>query len=90
MERIAIRIPSELARALEQQALEMNLTKSEVARRRLISGSVSGLLKSEGFEMIADLVGAVEGLPSDLSSKKTDYLNRTGYGKSWVTPHQSP
>ncbi len=81
METIVVRIPDDLARDLERQAKELNLTKSEVARRRLVAGGKVDTEAKEGFQMIADLVGSAEGLPPDLSSKKKDYLNKTGYGK---------
>jgi hypothetical protein len=33
------------------------------------------------LDTIADLIGSVEGLPSDLSARKKRYLKSTGYGK---------
>ncbi len=77
MQTLVIRIPDRLAEELEQEARMTRLTKSEVARRRLIAGG-SGPV---GFEMIADLVGTVEGGPSDMSERKKHYLKTTGYGK---------
>jgi hypothetical protein len=73
MQTLVIRIPDRLAEELELEARMTRLTKSEVARRRLIAGGGGPV----GFEMIADLVGSVEGGPS----RKNHYLNTTGYGK---------
>ena len=36
---------------------------------------------SELFEAIADLIGSVDGLPSDLGARKKHYLKVTGYGR---------
>ncbi len=81
METIVVRIPSGLARELEQEAKELRLTKSEVARRRLSAGSNQGQSEKEGYALIADLVGSVKDMPKDLSQNRKDYLKATGYGK---------
>ena len=40
------------------------------------------LAKDGGFSLIADLVGSVEGGPTDMSSAKKKHLKSTGYGKA--------
>lgn len=79
MQTLVLRIPDELARELEDEARKSRLTKSEVARRRLVAASPKG---NTGFDLIADLVGSVEGGPKDMSTRKKDYLKTTHYGKS--------
>ena len=34
------------------------------------------------FDAIADLIGSVDGLPADLSTRKKSHLKATGYGKA--------
>lgn len=77
MQTLVIRIPDQLADELELEARMTRLTKSEVARRRLQAGGGGAV----GYEMIADLVGSIEGGPSDMSTRKKHYLTATGYGK---------
>jgi hypothetical protein len=81
MNTLVIRIPDDLARELEAEAKEANLTKSEVARRHIMTGLSHGRETVSGFDLIADLVGTVEGGPVDMSTRKKDYLKTKGYGK---------
>lgn len=81
METIVIRVPEELARDLESEAERLQLTKSEVARRRL-SAQLPPPDEGSGFDLIADLVGTVEGGPADMSSARKKHLKSTGYGKA--------
>lgn len=81
METIVIRIPGELARDLEAEAERLQITKSEVARRRL-AAPLDWIGGSPGFHLIADLVGTVEGGPTDMSRNRKQYLKSTGYGKA--------
>ena len=82
MQTLVLRIPEDLARDLDAEAKRSNLTKSEVARRRLIAASLQGHAAASGFDLIADLIGTVEGGPADMSARKKDYLKTKGYGKS--------
>ena len=72
MQTLVLRIPDSLAKELEDEARHTQLTKSEVARRRLVAaGSQSGANPS-GFDLTADRVGSVENGPRDMSSKTKD------------------
>lgn len=82
MKTLILRIPDDLARELEAEAKKSHLTKSEVARRRLIAVGSQSNDNASGFELIADLIGTVEDGPIDMSSRKKEYLKSTGYGKS--------
>ncbi len=82
MQTLVLRIPDDLARELEAEAKKTHLTKSEVARRRLISAGSQSHAAASGFDLIADLVGTVEGGPADMSARKKEYLKTASYGKS--------
>ena len=82
MKTLVLRIPDDLARELEAEAKKSHLTKSEIARRRLIAAGSMNQEAGSGFDLIADLVGSVEGGPADMSARKKEYLKSEGYGKS--------
>jgi hypothetical protein len=82
MQTLVLRIPDDLARELAAEAEKSRLTKSEVARRRLIAAGPQSHGAASGFDLIADLIGTVEGGPVDMSSRKKEYLKKKGYGKS--------
>lgn len=82
MQTLVLRIPDNLAKELEAEAKKSNLTKSEIARRRLIAGGETSAEKvPTGFDLIADLVATVEGGPADMSTRKKHYLKTTAYGE---------
>lgn len=78
MRSLTVRLPDELVREIEEESRERNCAKSDVVRERLQRGPASS--SSARLNLIADLVGSVDGLPADLSSKKKRYLKTTGYG----------
>ena len=80
MQTLVLRIPDNLARELEAEARQSHLTKSEIARRRLIAAGAP-VPAAAGFELIADLIGTVTGGPTDMSARKKDYLKMQGYGQ---------
>ena len=82
MQTLILRIPDDLARELDAEAKRTHLTKSEVARRRLVAAGSQASEAASGFDLIADLIGTVEGGPADMSSRKKEYLKSTGYGKN--------
>lgn len=77
MRTLVLRIPDDLARDLEEEAKRLNLSKSEIARRRLTAAAAS----PSGYDLIAEFVGSVKGGASDMSRRKKEYLKSTGYGK---------
>lgn len=82
MQTLVIRIPDDLARELEAESKKAHLTKSEVARRRLVAAGSQSHQSTTGFDLIADLIGTVEGGPADMSARKKSYLKTKDYGKS--------
>jgi len=81
MQTLVLRIPDSLAKELEEEARSAHLTKSEVARRRLLAAGSRSETNPTGYDLIADLVGTVENGPCDMSSKTKEYLRSTNYGK---------
>jgi len=81
MQTLVVRIPDDLARELDAEAKKSRLTRSEVARRRLIAAGPQSHDSGSGFALIADLIGTVDGGPADLSGRKKHYLKSTDYGE---------
>ncbi|MCI0683489.1 MAG: hypothetical protein L0Y71_15400 [Gemmataceae bacterium] len=80
MKTITVRLPEQLVADIESESRVRRISKSDVVRERLQSAAparnASGLV-----EAIADLIGAVDGLPPDLSARKKWHLKAAGYGK---------
>lgn len=81
MRSLTVRLPDQLVAEIESESRERNCAKSDIVRERLQRGGVSALDLSTRLNLIADLIGSVEGLPADLSGRKKRYLKATGYGK---------
>jgi hypothetical protein len=78
---LTVRLPEPLAATIEAEARARNLSKSDVVRERLErAAGATGEPPAPPYD-IADLIGAVDGLPPDLSSRKKHYLRLTGYGR---------
>jgi len=78
---LTVRLPESLAAAIEAEARGRNMSKSDVVRERLErAAGATGEAPAPPYD-IADLIGSVEGLPPDLSSRKKHYLRLTGYGR---------
>jgi hypothetical protein len=75
---LTVRLPESLVAQIDGESKRRGLSKSDVVRERLEGGvHVSDI---STFESIADLVGAVDGLPEDLSARRKAYLKTTRYG----------
>jgi hypothetical protein len=74
-----VRLTDELAARLDAEAQARGLSRSDVVRERL--ESEERYVPRAGFDLIADLVGSIDGLPSDVSTKRKDYPKRSGYGR---------
>jgi hypothetical protein len=77
MKTLIVRLPEPLAAEIEMEAEDRGISKSEVVRERLqrTEKPKKGLPPE-----LADIVGSVDVLPSDLSSNAKNYL-RQGYGR---------
>ena len=76
-----MRLPDQLVTEIETESRERNCAKSDVVRERLQRGAGSTSISSARLNLIADLIGSVDGLPADMSGRKKRYLKTTGYGK---------
>jgi hypothetical protein len=66
---------------IEAESQRRQLSKSDIVRERLTSAKASQRSRSAILDSIADIIGSVDQLPRDLSSKKKRYLGATGYGE---------
>jgi Arc/MetJ-type ribon-helix-helix transcriptional regulator len=80
MKTLTVRLPEPLVADIEAESRGRKLSKSDVVRERL-ERARRRRRRAASFDIIADLVGSVKGLPADLSARKKDYLHSTGYGK---------
>jgi Arc/MetJ-type ribon-helix-helix transcriptional regulator len=80
MKTLTVRLPAALVAQIEAESRRRKLSKSDVVRERLAGGDKSRRRQLALFEAIADLVGSVDGLPTDLSAQTKKYLKSTGYG----------
>lgn len=80
MKTLTVRLPDDLAAQIEAESQHRKMSKSDVIRERLTTAAQQRR-HSAAREAIADLIGSVQGLPSDLSGRTKDYLRATGYGR---------
>ena len=81
MKTLTVRLSEKLIADLHRESRLLRTSVSDVVRERL--RSAAGSEKSSGsLELIADLIGSVEGLPADLSARKKHYLKVTSYGSN--------
>ena len=80
MKSLTVRLPAPLVADIEAESRGRKISKSDVVRERLETAPRKRR-RNGSLEAIADLIGSVDGLPADLSSRKKDYLRSTAYGK---------
>jgi Arc/MetJ-type ribon-helix-helix transcriptional regulator len=80
MKTLTVRLPEPLVADIEAESRGRKLSKSDVVRERL-ERAPRQQRRAASLDTIADLVGSVKGLTSDLSANKKKYLQATGYGK---------
>ena len=81
MKTLTVRLPEALVADIETESRGRKLSKSDVVRERLSLAAGSARRRSAPLHAIADLVGSVDRLPADLSTRRKEYLNTTGYGQ---------
>lgn len=79
MKTLTVRLPEALVADIEAESRERQRSKSDVVRERL--SRAAGPRSRRAPSAIADLVGSVDGLPTDLSGQKKAHLKNTGYGR---------
>jgi Arc/MetJ-type ribon-helix-helix transcriptional regulator len=80
MKTLTVRLPEALVAQIEAESRRRKLSKSDVVRERLTEGGKSCDRQTALLDAIADVVGSVDGLPRDLSTRTKKYLKSTGYG----------
>lgn len=81
MKTLTVRLPDSLANAIEAESRLRGVSKSDVVRERLQRSAPGVHEPGSPVYAIADLIGSVDGLPADLSSRTKHYLRATGYGR---------
>ena len=77
---MTIRLPEQVAAQIALESRQRRISKSDVVRERLRRGG-EPMPRAAALEAIADLVGSVDDLPSDMSARKKAYLRTTSYGR---------
>jgi Arc/MetJ-type ribon-helix-helix transcriptional regulator len=80
MKTITVRLPEALVAEIETESHERRRSKSAVVRLRL-STAAGPRSRRAPADAIADLVGSVDALPADLSTRKKACLKKKGYGR---------
>jgi hypothetical protein len=81
MKTLTVRLPDALIAQIEVESRRRKLSKSDVVRERLTGGTAASPIRPATLDAIADLIGSVDGLPTDLGANKKKYLQATGYGR---------
>ncbi len=82
MKTLTVRLPEPLVAEIEDESRARRISKSEVVRERLRHAPRrTSPGRDDPFVLVADVVGAVDGLPPDLSSRAKRHLRAGGYGK---------
>jgi Arc/MetJ-type ribon-helix-helix transcriptional regulator len=82
MKTLTVRLPAPLVADIEAESRARRMSKSDVVRERLRHPpGRADRPQSDPLASIADLVGAVDGLPADLSGHTKRRLRRSGYGQ---------
>lgn len=79
MKTLTVRLPEPLVAEIEAESRTRRVSKSDVVRERLRRNAIPRARSP--LHEIADLVGSVEDLPADLSTRKKWHLKATGYGQ---------
>ncbi len=66
---------------IEVESRGRGCSKSDIVRERLQRSAGSRKRQAAPIDSIADLIGSVNGLPTNLSAHKKRYLKATGYGQ---------
>lgn len=80
MKILTVRLPEPLVADIELESRGRKISKSDVVRERL-ERARRKRRRTPSLDAIADLIGSVDGLPADLSSRKNEYLRKSGYGR---------
>jgi Arc/MetJ-type ribon-helix-helix transcriptional regulator len=87
MKTLSVRLPEPLVAEIEAESRGRKCSKSDVVRERLQHGGPARRARSTQLSAISDLIGSVDGLPTDLSAQKKRYLTATAKRLSDVKPN---
>ncbi|HEX4074768.1 MAG TPA: CopG family transcriptional regulator [Candidatus Acidoferrales bacterium] len=79
MKTLTVRLPEPLVADIEAESRGRKISKSDVVRERLERGPRQRR-RTPSLDAIADLIGSVDGLPTDLAARTKEHL-RAGYGQ---------
>ena len=79
MKSLTVRLPEPLVADIEAESRGRKISKSDVVREWLERAPRQR--RTASLTAIADLIGSVDGLPTDLTARKKEYLQATGYGQ---------
>jgi hypothetical protein len=80
MKTLTVRLPEDLIAEIKAESQRRRLSKSDVVRERLTTRRSRGN-RSTLLDAVADVIGSVDELPSDLGARKKKYLKSSGYGR---------
>jgi Arc/MetJ-type ribon-helix-helix transcriptional regulator len=81
MKTLTVRLPDALVVQIEAESRRRKLSKSDVVRERLTAEKPRAR-RPALLDAIADIIGSVERLPSDLSRSTKKHLKSGGYGRN--------
>jgi len=81
MKTLTVRVSDRQAAELEAESRARKISKSDIVRERLDNGKQSTSDPPKFYQDIADLIGSIDGLPTDLAARKKHYLKTTEYGR---------
>src|SRR2546429_2521486 len=73
MKTLTVRLPEPLVADIEAESRGRKISKSDVVRERL-ERAPRKRRRATSLNAIADLIGSVDGLPTDLTARKKEYL----------------
>jgi len=77
MKTLTVRLPEPLVAEIEMESCKRKCSKADIVRERLQRPDRSTKRQATPLDAIADLIGSVDGLPADLSTRKKHYLKAT-------------
>jgi Arc/MetJ-type ribon-helix-helix transcriptional regulator len=80
MKTLTVRLPEPLVADIEAESRGRKISKSDVVRERL-EHAPRKRRHTSSLNAIADLIGSVDNLPANLTARKKQYLQETGYGQ---------
>ncbi len=80
MKSLTVRLPEDIISQLEAEAKRRKMSKSDIVRERL-SQERNLAADPAWHDALSGVIGAVDGLPADLSSNTREYLKTRCYGR---------